>query len=65
MTDEVLTLQEVADFLKVSPMTVYRRIDDGQLKAFKLGKAWRIRREDLDAFIDQLESDSKHNPDSR
>ena len=54
MRDEILTVDEVAEFLKVNRMTVYRKIRSGQIEAFKLGRHWRVRREDLDNFIDQL-----------
>jgi excisionase family DNA binding protein len=46
-----LTVQEVADVLRVSTMTVYRLIKNGELGAVRVGKAYRVREDDLDAFI--------------
>jgi excisionase family DNA binding protein len=42
-----------ATYLGVCRETVYRIIDAGHLRAFKVGKAWRIRPSDLDAYLDE------------
>lgn len=42
---DVVTVKELADFIKVSTQTVVRAIKSGKLKAFKVGKDWRIERE--------------------
>ena len=47
----MLSLEEVAYRLNVSVQTVRRLIDSGQLKGVKVGRQWRVRREDLDAYI--------------
>lgn len=52
MTLEFLTLEEVADVLKISKQTVLRYIDAGELKALKLKREIRVSREHLQAFID-------------
>ena len=46
-----LTVQEVADVLRISTMTVYRLIKNGDLPAARIGKSCRVREDDLDAFI--------------
>lgn len=52
-SDEFLTIQEVAELLKVNPQTVYNWIDRGEISAVRLGKRRvRIRQADLDAFIE-------------
>ena len=52
MTDEFLTVQEVSDFLKVNPQTVYNWLDRGELGSVRVGKRRRrIRQADVDAFI--------------
>ena len=48
---KVYTLNEVQDILKVTQRTVYNYINSGKLKAVKMGKYWRVRHEDLDAFL--------------
>ena len=47
----VLTVAEVADALRVSTMTVYRLVNNGELPALRVGKNIRIRTRDLDAFL--------------
>ncbi|RCX08644.1 AlpA family transcriptional regulator [Extensimonas vulgaris] len=49
--DEILTIDEVAAYLKAGKRTVYRLAADGKLAAFKLGGTWRFRRGDLDKWI--------------
>jgi excisionase family DNA binding protein len=52
MTDEILTVGEVAQLLKVAEKTVYSMAQKGDLPAFKVGGQWRFRRTDLDSWID-------------
>ncbi len=51
LPDEILTIDEVAAYLKASKRTVYRLAASGKLPAFKLGGTWRFRRSDLDRWI--------------
>ena len=54
MTDadgEILTLDEVAAYLKAGKKTVYRLAQQGQIPSFKLGGTWRFRRTELDRWI--------------
>lgn len=48
---EILTLDEVAAYLKAGKRTVYRLAQKGGIPAFKLGGAWRFRRSELDRWI--------------
>jgi excisionase family DNA binding protein len=48
---EILTLDEVATFLKVGKKTAYRLAQQGRLPGFKLGGSWRFRRAELDTWI--------------
>ncbi len=45
------TVAEVADLVRVSNMTVYRLIQHGELPAIRVGRSYRIRAEDVDAFL--------------
>lgn len=49
--DQLLTVSEVAGDLRVSNMTVYRLIRGGQLPALRVGRNYRIRRADLEAYL--------------
>jgi excisionase family DNA binding protein len=48
--NEVLTVEEVARYLRVHPMTVQRWCRTGDLPAAKLGRAYRIKKTDLDVW---------------
>ena len=49
---EVLTLSELAIFLKVTNQTIYNMIWDKRIPAFKAGRSWRIKREDVAKYIE-------------
>jgi excisionase family DNA binding protein len=53
MPDEILTLPEVADLLKVAEKTVYTMAQKAELPAFKVRGQWRFKREDIDRWIEQ------------
>jgi excisionase family DNA binding protein len=48
---DILTLTEVAAYLRVTKRTLYRLAQEGQLPAFKLGGTWRFRRGELERWI--------------
>ena len=50
--DKELTLGEVAKRLRLSRMTVLRRIRSGKIRARREGDLWRIRESDLEAYIE-------------
>jgi excisionase family DNA binding protein len=52
MGDRLWTVAEVAGHMRVSNMTVYRLIKSGELPAIRVGKNYRIRGVDLDAYLD-------------
>jgi excisionase family DNA binding protein len=49
--DELLTVEDVARILGVSTKTVYRMLDDGELKGIRVGRLWRVSQEDLDDYL--------------
>ncbi len=46
-----LTVQEVADLMRVSSMTVYRLIKAGDLPAVRVGRSFRVRDVDVDTYL--------------
>ncbi|MFQ5859709.1 MAG: helix-turn-helix domain-containing protein [Anaerolineae bacterium] len=53
---ELLTADEVAEYLRVSQFTVWRWCKTGLLPAFQIGREWRIRKTGLTELIEALES---------
>jgi excisionase family DNA binding protein len=45
--DPLLTLKEAMSYLRVSRSTLYRLMESGRLRGYKVGKSWRFHREDL------------------
>jgi len=53
MADEILTLKEVAEYLKLAEKTAYRLAAEGKLPGFKVGGSWRFKREDVLMWIEK------------
>ncbi len=51
MARQLLTAAEVAAQLRVSTMTIYRLIRAGELPAVRVGRNYRVRQEDLAAYL--------------
>jgi excisionase family DNA binding protein len=52
MPNEIMTIKEVSEYLKMNYRTVYRLAEKGEIPAFKLGKNWRVRKDLLDKWIE-------------
>ena len=50
---DLMTVEQVADYLQLNKLTVYKYIREGRLPAARLGKAYRIRLADVDAFLER------------
>lgn len=48
---EYYTAKELAEKLSLNVMTIYRYIDAGKLKAYKIGKEYRIERSEFERFM--------------
>ena len=62
--DEILTIDEVATYLKAGKRTVYRLASSGGIPAFKLGGTWRFRRYELDRWISSRIGKSRETSDT-
>jgi PTS system nitrogen regulatory IIA component len=52
LENEILTIEEVAAYLRLTPQTIYRWAQEKRIPAVKLGKEWRFRRSIIDAWLD-------------
>lgn len=52
---EFYLVEELADKLRVSNMTIYRYIKAGKVRAYKIGKEFRIKEEDFNNFLNKIE----------
>ena len=53
---DILTILEVANYLKVAERTVYRLAAAKKVPAFKVGGAWRFSRQEIDQWIKRQSS---------
>ena len=61
--DEVfLTTEEVLEYLQVNLRTVYRLIKAGKIPAVRVGRQWRFRKRDIDAWLDSQRSRAPQSP---
>jgi excisionase family DNA binding protein len=52
---QILTVQSVAEYLRVHPATIYRLLKRKELPAFKIGRDWRFRRKSIDHWRSEAE----------
>ncbi|MCB0208492.1 MAG: helix-turn-helix domain-containing protein [Anaerolineae bacterium] len=57
LKNEVLTVKEVANYLRVSRVTIWRWCKQGVIPASQVGRSWRIRRDDLVQVLDDSRMD--------
>ena len=51
MLNEILTVSEVAEYLRINPQTVYRKAKAGELPVVRIGRAIRFRRIELEQWL--------------
>ncbi len=57
MSGEILTLKDVAEYLKLAEKTAYRLAAEGKLPGFKVGGSWRFRESDIESWIEAQKVD--------
>nr|MBO1963883.1 helix-turn-helix domain-containing protein [Sinorhizobium medicae] len=61
MRNDIMTIHEVAEYLKLNEKTAYRLASDGKIPGFKIGGSWRFRRQDLERWIALKTKEQKDN----
>jgi excisionase family DNA binding protein len=51
--NDILTLEEVASYLRLTPQTIYKWAQEKKIPAAKLGKEWRFRKSIIDRWLDE------------
>jgi excisionase family DNA binding protein len=57
MLDDILTLKEVASYLKLAEKTAYRLAAEGKLLGLKVGGSWRFKKLDIEDWIESQKKD--------
>ncbi len=55
MAGFVMTVDELADYLKMKTVTIYKHAQEGKIPAFKVGSKWRFKKETIDDWIEVQE----------
>ena len=56
MDNDIMTIKEVSEYLKLNEKTAYRLTLNGKLPAFKVGGSWRFRKSQIDKWIAEQEA---------
>jgi len=51
--DDIMTIDALAEYLKISKSTLYKLVQDGKLPGQKVGKRWRFHKEAIDGWLKQ------------
>lgn len=51
---DVLTIEELAAYLKISKSTAYKLVREGRIPSQKVGRHWRFLREAIDSWLAQM-----------
>ncbi len=57
MADSLMTVEEVAKYLKVEESTIYTWARKGKIPAIKVGHFWRLKKEDIDKWLDKRKNE--------
>ena len=60
MKDKLLTIQEVADYLRLNRFTVYRLAERGELPGFKVTDQWRFKASELSVWLKRKKNKKAH-----
>jgi excisionase family DNA binding protein len=59
MSDDILTIKEVAEYLKIKEKTAYALAAKGEIPGFKVGGSWRFDKDDIQQWIEKQKSMKK------
>jgi len=51
--DKWLTLEQIAEYLQMSTSSIYKMAQKGKIPAYKVGRQWRFRKEEIDRWIEK------------
>jgi excisionase family DNA binding protein len=51
MEDEILTIKEISEYLRIKEKTAYALVAKGEIPSFKVGGSWRFRKIEIDTWI--------------
>ncbi|MCX8093988.1 MAG: helix-turn-helix domain-containing protein [Candidatus Goldbacteria bacterium] len=66
---EIMTVKELASYLKMKPVTIYKLAKQGKIPAFRVASFWRFKKDLIDKWLNEetqkhLENNRKNNKES-
>jgi len=59
MADEIMTVKELAEYLKLNFQTVYKKVQCGEIPGSKIGRGWRFQKAIIDRWLTEEKSVTK------
>ncbi len=59
MSDRLMTVEQMAEYLQVDQYTIYAWTRKGEMPAFKVGRFWRFRKDEIDKWLEDQRNKSK------
>ena len=56
--DDVLTIEELAAYLKIPKSTLYKLVREGKIPSQKIGRHWRFRKGAIDNWLEEKRADN-------
>lgn len=56
----LMTIREIADYLRLSKVTVYKMTRQGKIPALKIGRQWRYNKAEIDSWVKQKSNNKRH-----
>lgn len=64
-SDDIMTIEALAEYLKISRSTLYKLVQDGRLPGRKIGKRWRFHKDAIDEWVKRGPGESAVEPGSK
>jgi len=59
MADEIMTVKELAEYLKLNFQTVYKKVQRGEISGSKIGRGWRFQKAIIDRWLTEEKAVTK------
>lgn len=58
--NDILRIEDVMEYLNIGKNTIYGLLQSGELKAFRIGKLWKIPRKALEEYVEKAMNQDRH-----
>lgn len=60
ISDDILTIKELAIYLKIPKSTLYKLVQEGKIPSQKIGRHWRFRKESINNWLENTRFDNSN-----